>query len=177
MYNYRPRVFYAKVFNGGQIDGLEKPPKEPEAGFAPNREAEKILGSLNIAIRHDQGDRAFYRSMSDEIHPPPKNQFKSRELYYATALHELGHATGHSSRLNRDLSGSFGSGKYAREELRAEIASYMLNTRLGLSHDPGQHASYVESWIRILKDDPREILRAARDADVIQSYVIQPELR
>ncbi|NQY82579.1 MAG: hypothetical protein HRT36_06095 [Alphaproteobacteria bacterium] len=61
-------------------------------------------------------------------HLPPKGQFISREAYYSTALHELGYATGHKTRLKRDLSGGFGSQRYAREELRAEIGSYMLNT-------------------------------------------------
>ena len=59
-----------------------------------------------------------------------------------------GHATGHPSRLNRpDLGTPFGSEAYAREELRAEIASLMIADKLGIGHDPGQHAAYVGSWI------------------------------
>ena len=175
----KPRVFYARVFNGGQIEGIEPHvvPEPPEDGFEPHKEAEHILASLGVPVKHDQGDRAYYHPMKDEIHLPPKGQFTSKEGYYSTALHELGHATGHPSRLDRRMSGGFGSQNYAREELRAEIASYMLNTRLGIGHDPAPHASYVRSWIKALKEDPREIFRAARDADVIQTYLREPELR
>ena len=92
--------------------------------------------------------------------------------YYATALHEVGHATGHPSRLNReDLGHPFGSEAYAREELRAEIASLMLGEQLGIGHDPGQHVAYVGSWIRALENDPREIFRAAADAEKITTLV------
>lgn len=80
------------------------------------------------------------------------------------------------SRLNRQLLGNpFGSAEYAREELRAEIASYMLGMALGIGHDPGQHHAYIESWIKILEDDPLEIIRAARDADQIRGYIVGME--
>ncbi|EPY00218.1 zincin-like metallopeptidase domain-containing protein, partial [Magnetospirillum fulvum] len=112
----------------------------------------------------------------DEIHLPPKGVFVGQEAYYATLLHELGHATGHPSRLVRTF-GPFGSELYAREELRAEIASYMLARDLGISHDPSNHASYVESWLKVLRDDKNEIFRAARDAETIKSWVTEPERR
>ncbi|HHQ4590751.1 TPA: zincin-like metallopeptidase domain-containing protein, partial [Aeromonas veronii] len=91
------------------------------------------------------------------------------------ALHELGHATGHASRLNRDLSGRFGSESYAKEELRAEIGSLLIGDELEIGHDPGQHAAYVKSWVKVLKEDPKEILRAARDAEAIKDWVIARE--
>ena len=84
-----------------------------------------------------------------------------------------GHATGHPSRLNRpDLGTPFGSEAYAREELRAEIASLMIADKLGIGHDPGQHAAYVGSWIKALQQDPREIFRAAADAEKISGYLM-----
>jgi putative DNA primase/helicase len=98
-------------------------------------------------------------------------QFPTGDRYYATALHELGHATGHSSRLNRDLAHPFGSEGYAREELRAEIGSLMLGEQLGIGHDPGQHVAYVASWIKVLQQDPREVFRAAADAEKITALV------
>ena len=102
---------------------------------------------------------------------PERDQFASADGYYATALHEVGHATGHPSRLNRqDLGHPFGSEAYAREELRAEIASLMLGEQLGIGHDPGQHSAYVASWIRALENDPREIFRAAADAEKITAW-------
>lgn len=173
----RPRVFYAKVFNAEQIDGLAPfiaPPAPPE----PERHAlaEKLLAESGVPVLHDQNNRAFYRIASDEIHLPPRNFFRSAEAYYETALHELGHATGHQSRLKREF-GSFGGEVYAREELRAEIASYMLARDMGISFDPSNHAAYVESWLKALQDDKNEIFRAARDAEIIKTWVMEPERR
>ena len=96
----------------------------------------------------------------------------SADKYYATALHELGHWTGYESRLNRDLAHPFGSEGYAKEELRAEISSMLLGDTLGIGHDPGQHAAYVGSWIKSLRDDPLEIFRAAANAEKIQAFVL-----
>lgn len=172
----RPRAFHAVVFNAEQIDGL--PPLEPKIlGPEPERlaRAEAILSNSGAKIHHVAGDRAFYRPSTDDITLPERNQFHSTDAYYATALHELGHWTGHPSRLNRDLAHPFGSEGYAREELRAEIASLMLGERLEIGHDPGQHAAYVESWVKILKDDPREIFRAASDAERISRFVMDFE--
>ena len=81
--------------------------------------------------------------------------------------------TGHEARLNRDMAHPFGSEGYAREELRAEIASLMLSQDLGVSFHPEQHASYVDSWIKALQDDPMEIMRAAADAEKIHAYVME----
>jgi antirestriction protein ArdC len=77
--------------------------------------------------------------------------------------------------LDRDLAHPFGSEGYAKEELRAEIASLMMGDELRIGHDPGQHAAYVGSWIKILKDDAKEILRASRDAEQIHRYVMALE--
>jgi antirestriction protein ArdC len=84
-------------------------------------------------------------------------------------LHELAHWTGHSSRLNRDLQNRFGSSAYAMEELRAELASAFVANELGIPTDIPHHASYIASWIRPLKDDMRELFRAAADAQRIAS--------
>ncbi|EEH6870588.1 DUF1738 domain-containing protein [Salmonella enterica] len=169
----RPRSFMAVVFNASQIDGLpplEARPLMPE----PERHAraEAILANSGASIQHVPGDRAYYRPSTDSITLPERNQFPAADAYYATALHELGHWTGHPSRLDRDLSHPFGSEGYAREELRAEIASLMLGERLDIGHDPGQHAAYVGSWIKALKEDPKEIFRAAADAERIAGYVM-----
>lgn len=169
----RPRSFMAVVFNASQIDGmppLEARPVMPE----PERHAraETILSNSGASIQHVPGDRAYYRPSTDSITLPERNQFPAADAYYATALHEVGHWTGHPSRLDRDLSHPFGSEGYAREELRAEIASLMMGERLDIGHDPGQHAAYVGSWIKALKEDPKEIFRAAADAERIAGYVM-----
>lgn len=169
----RPRAFTAVVFNAEQIDGL--PPLEARAvGPEPERiaRAEAIMSNSGAKISHVAGNRAFYSPVHDAITMPERAQFDSADGYYATALHELGHWTGHADRLDRDLAHPFGSEGYAREELRAEIASLMLGERLEIGHDPGQHAAYVGSWIKALQDDPREIFRAAADAEKIAAYVM-----
>ncbi|MHB8977464.1 MAG: strawberry notch-like NTP hydrolase domain-containing protein [Trichloromonadaceae bacterium] len=170
----RPRVFFAAVFNAEQIDGL--PPLQRKEGkeqtWSAIERAEHILKASGANIQHGQENRAFYRPLGDSIHLPDKEQFHSANNYYATALHELGHWTGHSSRLDRDLSNPFGSQGYAKEELRAEIASMILGAEIGTGHDPGQHAAYVGSWIKVLQEDPLEIFRAAADAEKIQDYVL-----
>lgn len=170
----RPRVFFATVFNAEQIDGLP-PLEQKQPKWNPTERAEEMLKASGAEIHHDEHDRAFYRMSTDSIHLPEKSQFSTADNYYATALHELGHWTGHESRLGRDLAHPFGSEAYAKEELRAEIASMILGDEIGIGHDPQQHAAYVESWIKVLRDDPTEILRAASDAEKIQNYVLSLE--
>ena len=173
----RPRVFHATVFNASQIDGLPpvQRPEGAEQRWNAVERAETILAASGATIRHESSNRAFYRSATDSIHLPQPGQFANADRYYATALHELGHWTGHSSRLDRDLSHPFGSEGYAREELRAEIASLILGDALGIGHDPGQHAAYVKSWIQVLENDPLEIVRAAADAEKIHRFVMSFE--
>lgn len=134
-----------------------------------------MFAASGVEIRHDQADPAFYRPATDRIYLPPRSSFKIAANFLATALHEVAHSTGHPSRLERDLAPLFGSVGYAKEELRADIASLMISDRLGIGHDPGQHAAYVDNWIKVLKDDPKEILRAARDADKITDYLLAHE--
>jgi antirestriction protein ArdC len=168
---HKPRVFSAVVFNAEQIDSL--PHLEVKApDWDRHKRAEAVLKASDVEIRHDQADRAFYRPATDKIHLPSRDSFESADTFYSTALHELSHASGHPSRLDRDLAHPFGSVGYAKEELRAEIASLMIGDELGIGHDPGQHAAYVKSWVQVLKEDPKEILRASRDADKIAGYVL-----
>jgi putative DNA primase/helicase len=173
----RPQVFRAVVFNAEQMDNVPELAKGPrQYEWDPLDRAEQILVSSGAAIFHDQNDRAFYQPGRDEIHMPGRDQFPSPQAYYSTALHELGHWTGHESRLNRDLTGGFGSTDYAKEELRAELASYFLADKLGIPHEAGgldQHAAYVKSWIKALKDDKNEIFRASKAAEEITEYVLQ----
>ncbi len=170
----RPEVFRAVVFNAQQMDGVPELDKAPRKhDWNPVERAERILDSSGAKIHHDQNDRAFYSPSRDEIHLPPKGQFPDQAAYYSTALHELGHWTGHESRLKREFGGGFGSAEYAKEELRAELSSYFMADKLGIPHDPGQHAAYVKSWVSVLKEDKNEIFRAARDAEKITDYVLQ----
>lgn len=167
----KPKYFSASVFNAEQIEGLPELEKK-ETTWEDLKKAEDILKASGAEIKHDQKDGAFYRPSTDSIHLPEKSQFDSPQKYYATALHELGHWTGHEDRLDRDLTGDKDSESYAKEELKAELSSLMLGGTLKIGHDPEQHVSYVKSWIKALKDDPKEILYAAKDADKIHNFVM-----
>lgn len=167
----RPFAKYYNVFNASQIDGVPPLPKRDLSEFEALSNAEKLLADSGAVIKHSLEDRAFYRPSTDEIQLPNKVQFETPIDYYATATHELAHWTGHESRLNRDLTGGFGSENYAKEELRAEIASMFIQGELGIPHNTENHASYVGSWIKALKEDKNEIFKASKDASVIADYV------
>lgn len=120
------------------------------------------------------GSRAFYRTDTDEVHLPERADFKSTQEFYSTALHEIGHSTGHESRLNRDLSGRFGSEDYAMEELRAEIASIFMEQDLEIEPSEGRlqnNAAYIQSWKEEIKENPNALFTAITDADKIAKYV------
>ena len=141
---------------------------------------EQILENSRATIIHDQADRAFYRRADDSIHLPPKDSFKGAAAYYGTSLHELAHWSGHPSRLNRPTlteTYRFGDINYAKEELRAELVSVFLAAERGIPHDPEQHAAYVGSWIKSLKEDKNEIFRAAHDASAAADFLLGLERR
>jgi len=124
------------------------------------------------------GIRAYYQPSDDHIQLPPEQSFSNEEGWASTALHELGHWTGHESRLDRQF-GLKGDEAYAREELRAELASVFLCGELGISPELEQHASYLDNWLSVLKEDKHEIFRAASDAQKISDFVMDyvPELK
>lgn len=169
----RPRVFYAKVFHASQIDGMPaREPRQRGHQWETDAAAESIIANSGAKIFHDQVDRAFYAPGTDEVHLPPREGFPGPLDYYEVAMHELGHWTGHASRLKRDLTGTFGSESYAREELRAQMASLYLSAELGVPFDPERHASYQASWVAALKKDKNEIFHAAKDAEKMADYLI-----
>lgn len=171
----RPRAFYAAVFHASQIDGM--PPLEiRQHAWDPIERVEALLKESQADIRHEPGATPHYSLTKDRIVMPERGQFLDAGRYAATALHELAHWTGHPSRLNRSMAHAFGSPDYAREELRAEIGSFLSCQEMGLSHDPGQHDAYVGSWLAALRQDPREIFRACADAEKIVTHVRQFDL-
>ncbi|WP_255608298.1 ArdC family protein [Methylosinus sp. Sm6] len=161
------------VFNGSQIDGIPAftPPTIEEAPWRRFDAADIIMRNSGAVIRIG-GDRAFYRPATDSIHLPPKNAFRSPEGLASVAIHELAHWSAAPGRLNRDLTGEFGSAKYALEELIADITSCLVNTELGLPTDIENHASYVAFWLERLKTDKREIFRAAAAAQKAADYCL-----
>ena len=166
------------VFNAKQIEGIPEWTPNERSVFEVVEAAEQILKNSGATILHDQPDRAFYNRLADNIHLPAKRAFKDAAGYYGTALHELAHWSGHPSRLNRatlNESYRFGDVSYAKEELRAEVASVFLAAERGIPHDPGQHAAYVSSWITVLRGDKNEIFRAAHDASRAADFLIALE--
>lgn len=163
------------VFHASQIDGLPAPPAvEPKPELHMLQEVDDLVKASGALVQTG-GNRAFYSPKLDVIQMPALHQFNDMPSAAATLLHELGHWTGHESRLNRPFSFDRKSEEYAREELRAEMASLAMAQRLGVPHDPSQHVAYVGSWIKLLKDDPRELLRAASDVEKILTHLNVPE--
>ena len=164
------------VFNYEQIEGVPSFDSTlTQQDWAACERAEALLKASGARIEHRGGNRAFYRSSQDLIVLPRQEQFHSPEAYYSTAIHELGHWTGHSSRLDRSelMKGAFGSPEYAKEELRAEMTSVTVNGMLRLPHDPNSHAAYVSHWIKALEDNPNELRHAARDAGKMSDYILK----
>lgn len=166
------------VFNGEQIEGI---PKYVEKTYELNNEElvqrrDTLLKNMNVDFA-EGGDEAFYNPSRDRITLPKMNKFESEYAYMATLLHEAGHATGHESRLNREIANMFGTPEYAKEELRAEIASAFTAQELGLDYEQNEymenHEAYVQSWIQVLKNEPNELFAAIKDAEKISDYLIE----
>lgn len=162
------------VFNVAQCEGLpEKLVREPAP--LPERElhdsAEALIAATGADVRIG-GAEAFYSPSCDYVQLPPQPAFHHQIDYYRTALHELGHWTGHGSRLGRDQTGRFGSAAYAREELVAELASAFLCAALGIEPTV-RHADYLGSWLQVLRADNRAIFRAASQASKAADFLLQ----
>ena len=175
----RPMWRRYTVFNVEQAEGLKLPDRaRATPGWEAQQNVEKVIRANGVRIREVNGDRAYYSMARDEIVLPERSQFKNAEGYYQTALHEVGHSTGHRDRLNREslhqgIKDGFGSEAYAREELRAEISAMMSSDRLGVAYEPQHGTAYVKGWVEVLKDDPKEIHRAAAEAGRISDYVCE----
>ena len=128
---------------------------------------------LNLAVWYENDTAAYYIPSRDEIHLPNRLTFSSLSGFWGTAMHELSHWTGHESRLNRDIRNFFGTQKYAREELIAEVSSWLLAVTLGTPHEPQNSAAYLASWVKDVKDKPRELYRAISQAQKVVDYLLE----
>lgn len=164
------------VFNVEQIDGLPehyyaKPGPVIDAAQRIEH-AETFFATTGAVIRHG-GSRAYYSEGSDHVQTPAFEAFRSPEAYYATLAHELTHWTKHKTRLDRDLGRKrWGDEGYAREELVAELGAAFLCADLALTPEPGtDHAAYIQSWLKVLKEDKRAIFAAAAHAQRAADYL------
>ena len=161
------------VFNTDQCDDL---PEDVAAAVIPRPpgqiepQAEALIAATGADFRIG-GPRAYYNSTSDFVQVPPPAAYFEPINWHRTAFHELGHWTGHASRLNRDHSGSRGSKPYAREELVAEIAGAFVCASLGIVPTV-RHADYIASWLEVLREDNRAVVRAASAASKAADFLL-----
>ena len=161
------------VFNADQCNGLPEAiaastPPVTEALILP--QAEALIRATGAEVRIG-GDRAYYDVKHDYVRVPPPQAYFEPINWHRTALHELGHWSGAAHRLGRDLSGSFGSRKYAQEELVAEMTAAFLCASLGIVPTV-RHADYIGSWLQALREDDRAIVRAASAASKAADYLL-----
>lgn len=162
------------VFNISQVDGYEEPKQEPLAADRLEN-ADLFFSRLGVTIR--EASKAFYQLSDDTVYMPPYSTFFKREGYYATLAHEVTHWTGHESRLNRDLNNRFGDSAYAMEELVAELGAAFLCAELEVSNEPREdHAAYIQSWLKALKQDKRGIFTAASKAQAASDWLVNVSL-
>lgn len=158
-------VFNLDQINGGKFSFPEIP------SFDLVQKAEDVIKATNADIRY--GKRAFYQPIKDYIEIPAKGAFTNNEDYYATVFHELAHWTGHKTRLNFPHKAQrFGDECYAFEELVAELGSAFVCADLGISSTYQHHASYIDSWLKILKKDPKAIFTASALASKVHFYIM-----
>ena len=162
---------YYWVFNIEQTEGIAYEKPEIKRPSVIIEEAEAFITGIGAKVEIG-GNKAFYRPSADVIHLPNPRDFKNMVDYYATALHEHVHWSGHASRLDRPLVNRFGTEEYAFEELVAELGAAFLCSYLRIpSRLREDHAAYINGWIRILKEDKRAIFKAASHATKAADYL------
>jgi antirestriction protein ArdC len=142
------------VFHASQLDGIPElgEPEAPKPVVERIADADLIVKASGVRVEIG-GKRAYYAPSTDHIQMPPDEAFAGAHDRAATILHEIAHAS-------------------SREEIRAELASFFVGNALGLPCDVPNHASYIQSWVKVLKDDKREIFRAAADANRIAEWIL-----
>lgn len=176
-----PLLRYINVFHISQVDGVE-PKTIKLIEHSPIEEAEKIkidyADRENIVIKELITDKAFYSPSRDSIQVPCKKQYKDIMEFYSTLFHEMIHSTGHRDRLHRLDSetklASFGSEEYSKEELIAEIGSAFLMNHIGIETFKtfNNSAAYIQSWLKVLRNDNRFIVSASSKAEKAMKYIL-----
>lgn len=173
-----PFVRWANVFNLDQTEGIEAPAiTTTQIVGEPLGKAASIVGNARLCPIHHAGFAAIYSPKDDVIRLPAPTTFRSQEDYYQTLFHEMSHATGHQSRLNREgitQPVKFGSERYSKEELVAELGAAYLSNEAGILNQIqfDNSAAYLASWIEKLESDPRMIVSAASQAQKSADFVL-----
>ena len=163
---------YYNVFNAQQF--VRFPELEQLSEDVKNAMLDSALENSEAPIHYDQMDKNYYMPAKDEIHLVRKEYWEDKQKLYATALHEMAHSTGHSSRLNRPIENEFGTKEYALEELKADFASTILFQTYGLEQTEDQKKNslaYLKHWYKILKEDPNQLVYAIKDAEKAVEYI------
>jgi antirestriction protein ArdC len=179
--------YFSKIFNVKDIEGddlnkviaqheekLEKPRPEPER----MDNCEKLFTAYHRRETLETqwaGDSASYSPSLDIVTMPERKKFHSAHALYSTWGHELGHSTGHSKRLNRDMSGMYGLHTYAKEELVAELCAFLIADELQINSDTQNHANYLQSWIKCLRKDPSILKQSLKEAKAAKDYILHPK--
>jgi antirestriction protein ArdC len=177
-----PYLKYSNVFHISQCEGITSKlqPIITNNDIEPIQTAQDIINAYidrsGVTLNHIEGsNQAFYRPSTDTITLPTIGQFESSEEYYSTAFHEAAHSTGHKSRLNRITeTAAFGSEKYSREELTAEITACMLMNIAGIEIQETfeNSAAYIKGWSKKLKEDIKAILNASSQAQKATDLIL-----
>ncbi len=159
------------VFNVAQVDGYTPQAAETQAAERI-AEAEEFFGSIDADVVHS-GNRAYYSAATDTITLPSFSAFFTATDYYSTRAHEMAHWTSRKDRCDRELGKRFGDNAYAMEELVAELAAAFTMAHLGLSSQPREdHATYSNSWLKVLKADKRAVFTAASKAQQAADFIV-----
>ena len=172
-----PMLKQYSVFNLTQIEGIEDTFKPTVFKNKKKEEVEKFKNMPHLPkVIEEMFATASYNPESDEIKLPELKYCKSSDRHYKTCFHELVHSTGHESRLNRDLTGSYGSSKYAREELTAELEASILCAKFGFVNETIDNTtSYISHWIKAIEGDVTLVYKAASKAQKAVDFILQEE--
>jgi antirestriction protein ArdC len=165
-----PLLKHYFVFNADDVEGATFSKQGGTLEGSIDSRVQSVIDRLQLAEGVQVASAAYYQSSRDLIGMPALSSFRSLADYHATLLHEAVHATGHQSRLDRKLANKFGSEAYAFEELIAELGAAMLCMKCGIDGQL-QHASYIESWLKVLKQDKNAIIKAASKAQAAMDHL------
>jgi len=175
-----PILRYYRVFNVLQCEGIDErkiPMADPNPDFQPLEACEATIEAMQKRpdIRHEES-KAYYHPIKDFVNMPKPESFQKEEFYYSVMFHELGHATGHKSRLDRKTikeHAPFGSETYSKEELVAEMTAAYLCGHHGIEMETiGNSAAYIKSWLKALKNDVKMVVLAAAQAQKAADYIL-----
>lgn len=173
-----PLLKHIRVFHISQVEGVKPLNKIVKNKVEPIEKGEQIINNYsqreNLTINQIVTNRAFYSPIRDYIEVPCKRQYSNINEFYSTTFHEMIHSTGHKSRLDRDLGHRFGSEMYSKEELVAEIGSaFLMNyANIETTKTFKNSSAYIQSWLRVLKNDNKFIVSASGKAEKSMKYIL-----